>query len=69
MGESLPGPMAASLAACDRIASLDGDIQAFVAEPDRGARLAAEVAEMTAAWAGRAEFPVLYGLFAAVVIS
>ncbi len=27
MGESLPGPMAASLAACDRIASLDGDIQ------------------------------------------
>lgn len=47
---------------CDRIDALDGQIRAFVAEPDRRGRLRAEAAEVHGRWPTPAERPALYGV-------
>jgi Asp-tRNA(Asn)/Glu-tRNA(Gln) amidotransferase A subunit family amidase len=65
--DPVPGPAAdrvtaAALATCDRIDRLDPPIRAFVAEPDRRARLGAAAAEVSARWPDEAGRPVLFGV-------
>ena len=48
--------------ACDRIEEVDGAIRAFVPEPGRRERLAAEARSVTGRWPGPADRPALYGV-------
>jgi Asp-tRNA(Asn)/Glu-tRNA(Gln) amidotransferase A subunit family amidase len=48
-------------ALCDRIDADDREIQAYVPEPDRRGRLAAEAAELASRWPAPAARPALFG--------
>ncbi len=58
-----PAPLiAAAAATCARIEAADRDIRAFLPEPGRPARLAAEARELTRRWPDAAGRPPLYGV-------
>jgi Asp-tRNA(Asn)/Glu-tRNA(Gln) amidotransferase A subunit family amidase len=49
-------------AVCDRIDAVDGELQAFVAEPDRRDRLRDEVQGIVSRWPDRDQRPPLFGV-------
>jgi len=55
-------PGAVAVATCDRIDAVDVDLHAFLPEPERRARLAAQARELSTRWPTESERPPLYGV-------